>query len=495
MQRDSDQTVLKAIEENGMIFVSAQPDTTYFHWQVEIYLYQFAKHGILNKCYALFGYKNSPSDYAKNLAKKYPNIKFYRDDRIYTEYSPTIRPHILAKFFRDYPHLGKNVFYHDSDIFIVKLPRFDLMLQQFDSNAYVSDTKSYIGYDYIKECSNRYKTKYPQLKDQDIFYGMCDSINIDPNLIQKNQQNSGGAQYLLKNINHTFWEKCEKGCQKMYDYLCDYEKKYPISNHIQKWTTDMWVVLWFYWRDIGTAVIHKELEFSWATGTVKDYNTMNIFHLAGITGTNSSDKFHKGLYTKQIIFDAYFNNPRLFDHINKDNGTFEYAKVLKEYTKSVYMPERHLIKAEITEGIFDTNNNKSIVRTINYKDPRPIDQIIGNNHNRGNQRQVNQRQINQRQVNQQFNVVNTNVQRFRIKSTGAYNGVYNLFTDKMCCGKNIWRSYDRRHIIFWTGKHWILTFSRYEDQIGPACGGIISNGSDMPYMRGWNVGNVTCETF
>lgn len=579
MKRDSDSLVLNAIEQNNMIFVSAQPDTTYFHWQVELYLYQFSKHGITDRCYALFGYKNTPSDYAKNLAKKYPGIKMYRDERTSDTYSPTIRPHILAKFFRDYPHLGKNVFYHDSDIFLVKLPRFDLMLQPYDSNAYLSDTMSYIGYDYIKGCSVKYKKKHTQIRDLDIFYGMCEKVGIDPALVQKNQINSGGAQYLLKNIDYAFWEKCEKGCDNLYNYLCEYEKKYPINDHIQKWTADMWVVLWYYWRDIGPTMIHKELDFSWATGTVREYNALNIFHLAGVTSNNSSDKFQKGHYTKQIVFDAFCQNPKIFDHINKDNATYEYVKVIKEYTRNIYIPERHLTSAEHLSA--ETPTNKPITKIINYKDPRTMRQIIerseksiksiqskpplqpiqfgkaiqplkqsiqsvqsiqpvqaaqaiqesqsaqaaqaaqaaqeiqSNKHVqntrltqpqsfKSNQKRfqeqilLHKRQLQQAKLQQtppipiQSHSQNRSlpgklVKKFKINTNEMYGGVYDLSTDRICCGKNIWRSSDKKFIIFWTGKHWVLTFSQYEQQLGTQCGGIISTSSNVPYTSNWNV--------
>ena len=248
-KQNSKNRIIQALRDNNVIFVSAQPDSTYFHWQVEIYLYQFAKQGILDRCYALIGYQGaSPSEYSKKLAKKYSCIKLYKDTRKSTEYIPTIRPHILAKFFKDYPQLGKNVFYHDSDIFIPNLPAFDTMLQNGDDTGYLSDTISYIGYDYIKTCSERYKQKHPTLRDLDIFYGMCDIVGIDYDLVKSNEKNSGGAQYFLKNIDYTFWEECETKCIELYDYFLKYEKKYPVGHHIQKWTTDMWVVLWMYWK-------------------------------------------------------------------------------------------------------------------------------------------------------------------------------------------------------------------------------------------------------
>src|SRR5271155_2523908 len=51
--------ILGALRDNNVIFISAQPDNTYFHWQVEIYLYQFAKQGVADRCFALIGYTGS----------------------------------------------------------------------------------------------------------------------------------------------------------------------------------------------------------------------------------------------------------------------------------------------------------------------------------------------------------------------------------------------------------------------------------------------------
>ncbi len=431
MQRSSDSLVLQSIKDNNLIFVSAQPDEVYFHWQVEIYLYQFAKHGIQDRCYAVFGYAgNEPSSYVKDLAKKY-NIVCYKDERKSKKYVPSIRPHIMAKFFAEYPDLGKNVFYHDSDIFLVKLPRFDLMMKPGDDNAYLSDTISYIGYNYIKDCSNRYKQKHPSLPDEDIFNKMCEVLEVDKSLIKENQLNSGGAQYLFKNIDAKFWIDAEDMCNKLYDMLCDYEKKYTIAHHIQKWTTDMWVLLWLYWKRGQKTLIHKELDFSWAVGTAKDYNEKNIFHLAGVTNTNSGDKFYKGKFHNKSVFDAYIKNKRLFAHINPNNATFEYVKIIKEYV--------------------DTQLKDTVIAVEKVAE------------------------------------ANSKIIQFKLESdTSNYSGIYTKDTLKICCDQSVWRSADRKFIIFHNGSSWILTYTTYEKDIGPKCGGLACNAGDDPYENKWN---------
>jgi len=331
---DNNKTTLDSIIESRLIFLSTQPDEIWFHWQVELYLYQFSKHGILVNCYALFGYtEQNPSPELIALSKKYPkNIIWYKDERKYNPYFPSIRPHLIKKFLRQYPSLGKNVFYHDSDILLVKLPKMELFLN--DSIGYLSDTISYIGYDYILESCNRYKEKYPELPEDDLFLKMCECVEIDPELVKKNQKNSGGAQLLLKDIDAEYMEEAEGKFYKLYDLFLDYEKKYPIEKPIQKWTAEMWVILWLYWKRGKETRIHAELDFSWATYSIKHFENTNIFHCAGVFSNDCSDKFYKGQFINVNVFDEYEKDPTIFDHISPNNATYGYITWIKECTKN-----------------------------------------------------------------------------------------------------------------------------------------------------------------
>jgi len=384
---------------DNLIFVSAQPDLPYFHWQVELYLYQFSKHGIQDRCYAIFGYKDKPSDYIVNLSKRY-NIFWYKDERTNKTYIPSIRPHILKKFFKDKPELGKNVFYHDADIFIVKLPKFELLLN--DDIAYLSDTISYIGYNHISDCCKRYKDKYPNLPDNDLLTKMCECIEIPEELVKENENNSGGAQYLLKDIDWKLWEKCEISQMKLFDMLKKYESKYPIDHHIQSWTADMWCVLWEYWKLGKKTLIHSELDFSWATSSRKEYHEKNIFHLAGVTSKHKN-VFYKGKYKDTNIFEVYKNNKNIFDDISPDSSTIEYVNIIKEVVDS-----------------------KVLKNSI----------FIGKDE--------------------------------------FWSGVYERDTKTRHFDNDMWRSTNKKYIIFWNSDCWILTGSQYESEISKTCGGYIS---------------------
>jgi len=358
-----------------LIFVSAQPDIPYFHWQVELYLYQFSKHNIRSKCYAVFGYIDKPSNYILELAKRY-NIAWYKDDRIDKTYIPSIRPHILKKFFKDKPELCKNVFYHDSDIFIVKMPKFEIMTE---NAGYLSDTISYIGYNYIESCSKRYKHKYPELPSNDLLTKMCQCIEISEDLVKENEKNSGGAQYLLKNVNSNFWESVEKSSNKLYSMLNKYEKRYPIDHHIQSWTADMWCVLWEYWKLGNKTIVHNELDFSWAVDNINSYNSKNIFHLAGVTANDSKTMFFKGDYTNRNPIEVYRSNRNVFDYISKTNATYEYINVIKEFVtgnvlkipdghwKGEYKLDDKIWRSINGEYIMFWNSNSWIVTSSKYE--------------------------------------------------------------------------------------------------------------------------------
>jgi hypothetical protein len=336
-------------------------------------MYQFSKHGIKDKCYAVFGYKgDKPSQYIVDLAKKY-NIFWYKDERDWSsphQYVPLVRPHILKKFFKDHPELGKSVFYHDSDIFLVKLPDFESMLS--DNYAYVSDTTGYISYDYIASCATRYKNGHPTLPDNDIFTKMCECAGISEQLVKDNNANAGGAQYLLKNIDADYWAEVETVTNNLYTMLKTYESTYPIQHHIQSWTADMWGVLWVYLKR-GEVRLHPSLEFSWATDDVARYYKLNIFHLAGITEENCKDKFFKGNHRNKNIFREYAENKAIFDHVSPQSATYEYVRVIKEYCDGlppVKQATRFLMKGNNYDDVYvlDTQTryqNSPVWRSMN----------------------------------------------------------------------------------------------------------------------------------
>jgi hypothetical protein len=504
------EATLKAMNDKEMILISAQPDQTYFHWQVELYLYQFAKHGIQDRCYALFGYREQPSLAARKIASKFKNVFFYKDERVINIpnfYIPSVRPHILKQFFAQHPHLGKNVFYHDSDIFLVKLPKFEVMLD--DDLSYVSDTVSYIGYDYVKGRADAYKEKYPDADN--ILDQMCAVAGVSIDLVKENQANSGGAQYLLKGIDAAFWSEVEDVCQKLYTLMKDYEAKYPLKpSDIQAWTADMWAVLWIYLKR-GQVRLHTELDFSWAVNSISDYYTKNIFHLAGVSQDIASDKLYKAVYTNKNIFKEYNKNPTIFDHISPTNATYEYAKIVKEYASGlppavVTNNSKFLLKSnkpwsavyvkDDTTTIIDSpvwravckpylifNNGTAWVVTHSMYEKELVNGSGGLEFNSNDE--VHEGWLHATVELLEMHTPTLSITEITtppntIHMTNQFKGTYEKGADIL--GKPSWRS--KSNIIFYNGTQWTLTDIKYESELVIGSGGFISSVHD-PWLNKW----------
>jgi hypothetical protein len=178
------------------------------------------------------------------------------------------------------------------DSSINRLPDFDKLLN--DNISYLSDTIGYIGYNYIKDCCDRYEKQHPLSNKEQLFQEMADIIGIDVDIIKENQENSGGGQYLIKNTDPLLWGKIYDDCTPLYHQMLDYQKRFPINpGQIQFWTAEMWSLLWNLWMYSFETRISDELSFSWATDNIKKYNEHPILHMAGVTDNLKSTKFYK----------------------------------------------------------------------------------------------------------------------------------------------------------------------------------------------------------
>lgn len=304
-----------------MTFISVQPDVPYFHWQVEVMIHNFIKVGINpNWIEVIFSYGEYVSEEAKKLATTYPYVRFFFYKRTVTNnqgYIPILRPDSLEQHFTKYPNLkNEPIFYHDSDIIFRELPDFDKL--NSDDVWYLSDTVSYIGSKYIKS------------KSEDLFNTLCNIVNISPEIVESNESSSGGAQYLMKGIDADFWNEVKLNCLDLYSYMKDREqeergnlseddlKKY---NPIQKWCADMWAVLWNGWKRNHKTQISSELDFSWGTSNMDAYDRCKIMHNAGVT--NSKDGlFYKGEFINR--------NPFIEDlsFVKSNTASFKYVEAI-----------------------------------------------------------------------------------------------------------------------------------------------------------------------
>ena len=227
-------------------------------------------------------------------------------------YIPILRPHILWQHFEVYPELkDKTIIYTDSDILWLDTLNINHLL--LDNINYVSDASSYLNYSYFE---NKYKQVIPEkleeAKSVDFLKEVCNIVGVDKKIVIDNNNNTGGVQYILKNIDADFWKKVETDVLKIRLYLQQVNKIYFKNENdgIQSWCADLWAVQFNLWyRNLETKVV-KELDFAWATEPIEKLNSCTIFHNAGVTGKYMNDVpyFYKGAYhTGQ--------NPLLDEHL------------------------------------------------------------------------------------------------------------------------------------------------------------------------------------
>jgi hypothetical protein len=338
-----------------VVFISAQPDVPYFHWQVEVMIHNFINVGINpNWIEVLWAHNGSPSPELTALANKYPYVRFFSYTKSVKDnfgYIPILRPDILEQHFVKFPNLrGETIFYHDSDIIFRQLPNFDSM--HGDLFWYFSDTISYIGSDYIRS------------KGEDLFLEMCKIANIDPELVKFNQNNSGGAQHLMKGVTADYWKSVKQDALALYRFMAEREtaerakriqeiseakqtlsaevanspvllteewvnakmaeidKRLTEYNPNQKWRADMWAVLWNAMKLGAQPRISKEFSFSWGTSTLTEYENHNIMHNAGVTNNENGTLFYKGEFINQNPFEADFSK------IKADSASAKYVEAI-----------------------------------------------------------------------------------------------------------------------------------------------------------------------
>ena len=281
-------------------YVSAQPATLYYVWQVETMINNFISMGINPNNIDIVCWKQNgiiPEDWSK-LANHYPcRFLFYDDTRETKHYISSIRPNILKQHWDKFPELkDETIFYHDSDIIFTKPPSQWITNEMIEDNKwYGSDTRWYIGHNYILS------------KGEDILQAMCNIMKLEPEFIKERELNSIGAQYLMKGIDNNFWHQVEIDSEKLFKDITELNNQKllvdPKYHTLQIWCSDMWSVLWNGWKLGYETITHPNFDFSWATSSQEDYNKMNIMHNAGVTN-DSSGLFYKANWMNSLPYNV-----------------------------------------------------------------------------------------------------------------------------------------------------------------------------------------------
>jgi hypothetical protein len=294
-------------------FINAQPATDYYAWQVEVVINQFIRLGYNPEdIHVVGGYTDSVPDSWIKLQKKFHNVKIltYKHDFVNLEYQPAIQSALLKMHWDAHPYLKDcAIFFHDADFVLTRYFDFNPFLT--DDTWHFSDTISYIGADYIK-------SKSPLVLDI-----MCHTVGIDRYTVESNQQNSGGAQKLMKNVNSAYWEDVFHNSINLYDILkkVSHIKQEGDEYGIQVWTASMWAELWTAWKSGYKINVPKEFDFSWATCNSKKWDSLAFFHNAGVPNSIS------GMFFKAQYIDKYPFSEEL--DLDKNRCSSRYFDLIK----------------------------------------------------------------------------------------------------------------------------------------------------------------------
>lgn len=322
-------------------FICAQPDDTYYTWQVHLWLESLRKIGHSDKAIVLifipsFREKNNKWQQVIDL---YPESEFvfYKDVEGISNYLglyiPILRPYCLKNYFHENPSMkDKAVLYCDSDVIFTD----KLNITEFidDDICYLSNTNSYINASYFDSKIHQVlPEKLDEYKTRDILEECTGLAGISREIAEANNEHSGGAQYLLKGIDGLFWDKVLADCLTIRTHLLNVNGQFfkDENSGFQSWCTDMWSVLWNLWYfKKETKVIHQ-MDFAWSTDHIKRLETAGILHNAGIGGDNSNGypAFYKGKYHQG---GSPFDDPHLEvvmnNEISKQHCTHYYLSQL-----------------------------------------------------------------------------------------------------------------------------------------------------------------------
>lgn len=297
-----------------MKYICAQPATQYFGWQIDVLINSLTSNGVFQKdIHVINGIHGTIDPYFNKLKLKYPYVlfEFYEDTRDYKSYIPSIKQHLLYKHYDKHRYLeNETILLLDADVAFIKPIDFSPLLN--DDIWYLSDTNSYLNYDYIKS------------KGNDVLSKMLEIANIDEQLVKSNNKNSGGAQYLLKNISKEYWSEVVELSHQLYESISKLNKekiKLNSTYHpIQIWTAEMWALLWVAWKRGVKTKVSSLMDFCWATDPISKWDKDSIYHNAGVTMEFKS-LFFKGAYINEL--------PDLNLKIDKTKCSHKYYELIK----------------------------------------------------------------------------------------------------------------------------------------------------------------------
>jgi len=322
-------------------FICVQPDDVYYTWQVHAWLESLRNLGHSDKAIVLVFTPNfrQRNEKWKQIENLYPEATFdyISDDHNISShlglYVSILRPYSLARYWEKHPELKDcAIFYCDCDILFTDKFNIDAYID--DDINYLSDTNSYINASYFdSKIRQVLPDKLEAYKEIDVLEEITSKVGISREIAEKYNMDSGGAQYLLKNIEGKFWEKMVEDTLEIRRYLININRQYFENEDAgyQSWSADMWGLLWGLWAKGAETKVIPEMEFSWAPDLMDKVERLGIYHNAGIVSETGHGfrTFYKGKYHHgNDPFDDPTLHEILEDEVSIGRGTAYYLKEL-----------------------------------------------------------------------------------------------------------------------------------------------------------------------
>lgn len=305
-----------------MLFVTTQPDSDYYIWQLQVQLNNFKKFGCEDKCVVIFGY--NPNLGINPTAREFEKtancrVLFYPDTRDLSMrlYVPSIRPHLLKKLYKENPEIveNNNYFYLDCDILFLDYPNFNGL----DDEKIV----------HLSPTPQEYSIEDVKKKNPELYVKMCKAVGISTQIVDQNRHTGGGVTYFIKHFNYLdyyFWDKVEKDSVALYKMMLVTVNK---DSYIQILTANKWALLWNLWLIGYDTKPSDELSMTWADSPIEESKNHNLYNNAGVLEEQRSYLFYKGDYVYKSPFGEDFT------YVSDKFCSIKYVEEIIETAKSL----------------------------------------------------------------------------------------------------------------------------------------------------------------
>lgn len=341
-----------------------------YWWETAVYLYNLTTLGYKDISILVFIRKGQNIlEEWNQLSIKFPDVKFFFYEDIGNiekignafNYFPVYRFWTLQEHFKKYPELtDKAVFYTDTDIILTKY---------LDFSPYLKGDINYLSWTGNKERTDNYlwqpyfdgkitqvlPQKLEQFKKLDVLGRLGYITGTSREVITENNPNTGGAQYLLKNITSQFWTDCFNVCCEIKLYLSELNQNFfqgnssveRENNGYQSFVSDMLALLYSLWGNKFETKCPSELDFAWSTDYVERGQECFIIHNAGITGeANCKIAFEKKILEGPMFFKGKYSNITPFEDLDYLKSIVDHPVSSRfcnsEYVKVILKTEKYL---------------------------------------------------------------------------------------------------------------------------------------------------------